>query len=188
MTVLNKEKFLRSILKIIFIIYILLLLRFTLFKYAPLTAPWKSFFLRSREYNYIPLKATLQMIRGLSPLRLIENLAGNIILFVPFGILLPLAFKTNGKTILFGFLASCFIEAMQFAFAMGAADVDDIILNTLGAVIGYLFYIIAKHIFKNQTVLLTVSSIVLGTGLAAGIFILYIAGYLIDGFPNITFY
>lgn len=188
MTASNKEKFLRGILKIIFIIYFLLLMRFTLFKYAPLTAPWKAFFLRNREYNYIPLKATLQMIRGLSPLRLIENLAGNIILFVPFGILLPLAFKIEGKTIFFGCLVSCFIEAMQFVFAMGAADVDDIILNTLGAVMGYIIYIIVRHIFKKKTVMLTVSVIVLGTGLAAGIYILYIAGYLMDGFPNITFY
>ena len=187
MTASSKEKFLRGILKIIFIIYFLLLMRFTIFKYASITNPLEAFFLRTREYNIVPLKATLQMIRGLSPIRLIENLAGNIILFVPFGILLPLAFKIEKKTILFGCLVSCFIEAMQFAFAMGAADVDDIILNTLGAVIGYLFYIIAKHIFKKQTVLLTVSSIVLGTGLAAGIFILYIVGYLVDGFPNITF-
>ncbi|MCH5193337.1 MAG: VanZ family protein [Oscillospiraceae bacterium] len=188
MTVSKREKLLRGILKIIFIIYFLLLMRFTIFKYAAITEPLKAFFLRSREYNIVPLKATLQMIRGLSPIRLIENLAGNIILFVPFGILLPLAFKARGKTILFGFLVSCFIEAMQFAFAMGAADVDDIILNTLGAVIGYLIYIIAKHIFKDQTVLLTVSAAVLGAGLAAGIFILYIAGYLVEGFPNITFY
>ena len=187
MTALNKEKFLRGILKIIFIIYFLLLMRFTIFKYAAITSPWDAFFLRNREYNIIPLKATLQMIRGLSPLRLIENLAGNIILFIPFGILLPLAFKIEWKTIFLGCLVSCFIEAVQFAFAMGAADVDDIILNTLGAVIGYLIYIIVKHIFKKQTVMLTVSVIVLGTGLVSGIFILYVAGYLVDGFPNITF-
>lgn len=187
MTVSNREKFLRGILKIIFLIYFLLLMRFTIFKYAAITKPWEAFFLRSREYNAVPLKATLQMIRGLSPLRLIENLAGNIILFIPFGILLPLAFRIEGKTILLGCLVSCFIEAMQFAFAMGAADIDDIILNTLGAVIGYIIYIIAKHIFKNQTAMLTVSSIILGTGLAAGIFILFAAGYLMEGFPNITF-
>ena len=183
----DREKILRWILKIIFVIYFLLLMRFTVFKYAAITRPWDAFFLRTREYNIVPIKATLQMIRGLSPLRLIENLAGNIILFIPFGILLPLAFKIEWKTIFLGCLVSCFIEAVQFAFAMGAADVDDIILNTLGAVIGYLIYIIVKHIFKKQTVLLTVSAIILGTGLAAGIFVLYIAGYLVDGFPNITF-
>ena len=187
MTLSYREKQLRRILQIIFIIYIFLLLRFTLFKYAHITSLWDAFFLRKREYSIIPFRATYGMIRGLSPLRLIENLAGNIILFVPFGILLPLAFETKRKTLLFGCMTSCLIEILQFVFAMGTADIDDIILNTLGTVFGYVIYIIAKHIFRERKVLLTISAIVLGIGLAAGILILYAAGYLIDGFPNITF-
>lgn len=91
MTESKREKFLRKIMQVIFVVYILLLMRFILFKYAPLTSLWDAFFLRKREYNIIPLKATYRMIRGLSPMRLVENIAGNIILFVPFGILLPLA-------------------------------------------------------------------------------------------------
>ena len=183
----KRGKFLQRILQIIFVIYIFLLLRFTLFKYAPLTRLWDAFFLRNREYSIIPFRATYGMIRGLSPLRLIENLAGNIILFVPFGILLPLALGIKRKTILFGCLASCMIEILQFVFAMGTSDIDDIILNTLGTVFGYVIYIIAKHIFMERKTLLTAAAIVLGTGLAAGILVLYAAGYLMDGFPNITF-
>lgn len=187
MTESKREKFLRRIMQVIFAVYILLLMRFILFKYAPLTSLWDAFFLRKREYNIIPLKATLEMVRGLSPLRLVENIAGNIILFVPFGVLLPLAFKVERLTILYGCAASILVEIIQLAFAMGAADIDDVILNTLGAVIGYIAYRIINRCIKNREKMLIFMAVLLSAGLIAGVIILYFAGYLIDGFPNIIF-
>ena len=187
MTESKREKILRKIMQVIFVVYILLLMRFILFKYAPLTSLWDAFFLRKREYNIIPLKATYQMIRGLSPLRLVENIAGNIILFVPFGILLPLAFRVERLTIVYGFAESVFVEIIHLAFAMGAADIDDVILNTLGAVIGYIAYRIINRCIKNREKMLTGMAVLLSVGLIAGVIILYFAGYLTDGFPNIIF-
>lgn len=173
--------------QIIFAVYILLLIRFILFKYAPLTSLGDAFFLRKREYNIVPLKATLEMVRGLSPLRLMENIVGNIILFVPFGVLLPLAFKVERLTILYGCSASILVELIQLAFAMGAADIDDVILNTLGAVIGYIAYRIINRCIKSREKMLIFMAVLLSAGLIAGVIILYFAGYLIDGFPNIIF-
>lgn len=187
MTESKREKFLRKIIQVIFVVYILLLMRFILFKYAPLTSLWDAFFLRTREYNIIPLKATFEIVQGLSPLRLFENIAGNIILFVPFGILLPLAFRVERLTIVYGFAASVLVEIIQLAFAMGAADIDDVILNTLGAVIGYVAYRIINRCIKNLEKMLTLMAVLLSAGLIAGVIILYFAGYLIDGFPNIIF-
>ncbi len=187
MTETKREKILQRIMQVIFAVYILLLLRFILFKYAPLTSFWDAFFLRKREYNLIPLKATFEMVRGLSPIRLIENIAGNIILFVPFGVLLPLAFKVERSTIVYGCAASVLVEIIQLAFAMGAADIDDVILNTLGAVIGYVAYRIINHCIKNREKMLTIMAVLLSVGLIAGVIILYFAGYLMDGFPNIIF-
>ncbi|MCM1022704.1 MAG: VanZ family protein [Prevotella sp.] len=187
MTETKREKFLRGIIRIIFAVYILLLTRFILFKYAPLSNLGIAFFLRRREYNLVPLKATLEMVRGLSPLRLVENIAGNIILFVPFGVLLPLAFKVERLTVVYGCAASVFVEVVQFAFAMGAADIDDVILNTLGAAVGYAAYRVIRHFFKSREKLLAAMAVLLSAGLIAGVIVLYFAGYLVDGFPNIIF-
>lgn len=187
MTESKREKFLRKIMQVIFVVYILLLLRFILFKYAPLTSLGDAFFLRRREYNIIPMKATFEIVQELSPLRSVENLAGNIILFVPFGVLLPLAFRVERLTIVYGCAASILAEIIQLAFAMGAADIDDVILNTLGAVIGYVAYRIINRCIKNREKMLTFTAVLLSAGLIAGVIILYFAGYLIDGFPNIIF-
>ena len=91
----------------------------------------------------------------------------------------------EGETPVYACLTSILIEVTQYAFAMGAADIDDIILNTLGAFIGYklIYCLILMNIFKKRETMLTVMSILLGAGLAAGLFLLYYAGYLVGGFP-----
>ena len=62
---------------------------------------------------------------------------GNIIWFVPFGFLLKrLTRMTAGKIIFLGFLLSLFIETTQFIFGTGVSEIDDLLLNTLGAAIG----------------------------------------------------
>lgn len=74
------------------------------------------------------------------------NFLGNIILFVPIGFLLPLVFRKMEffpLTVLAGFFLSLFIEIMQLP-QHRSSDVDDLWLNTLGAFIGYLFYLFVK--------------------------------------------
>ena len=68
------------------------------------------------------------------------NVIGNSAMFIPTGIMTPLIYKhLNGfkKTVLTGFLISFTIEVIQLPFAVRCSDVDDLILNTLGCVIGY---------------------------------------------------
>lgn len=66
------------------------------------------------------------------------NLYGNILVFIPTGILVALA--SNKRSIsnaaLVSFLLSLLLESMQLIFMMGAFDVDDLILNTLGGILG----------------------------------------------------
>lgn len=69
----------------------------------------------------------------------------NILLFVPFGLSCPYVLKERhrGKikvTILSAFLFSFCIEVLQFVFMLGRAEVDDVICNTLGALIGSLSF------------------------------------------------
>jgi len=82
-----------------------------------------------------------------------RNLILNILMFVPFGILLPLLsdkFKRLWKIVCIGFAASVLIESVQFMTGRGQASTDDVITNTLGALIGY-GLIMAWQNIKNKT-------------------------------------
>lgn len=185
MTDTYREINLRRVMKVIFAGYILTLLRFTLFKYAPLTRLPNAFFMTERDFNLIPFKGIYEIITNFSAHSLINNILGNILLFLPFGILFPMTTVFEGETPVYGCLTSILIEAAQYGFAMGAADIDDIILNTLGAFLGYklIYRLIIVNLFKERETMLTVMAVLLGAGLIAGLFLLYYAGYLVNGFP-----
>ena len=65
----------------------------------------------------------------------------NIFLFIPLGFLIPFASKkTFLQTLIFGCCLSIIIEALQFIFALGLCEIDDVIHNTLGCIIGYWYW------------------------------------------------
>ena len=72
----------------------------------------------------------------------------NIVVFIPIGFAIGLAFrKARGwQTILAGMGISVGIELLQWLFRKGFADVDDVIHNTLGCVVGYLLYRLVKRV------------------------------------------
>lgn len=74
----------------------------------------------------------------------IKNLACNIIMFIPHGLLTPLFMKkwkyTVVKVGLSAALISVCIEIFQFVTALGLCDIDDVILNIIGALVGYAIY------------------------------------------------
>jgi len=76
------------------------------------------------------------------------NFVGNIIIFIPIGFFVPLLWDKKHimlKTVFMGFTISFFIETMQL-FLPRRTDIDDLWLNTLGTLLGYLiFYIINKN-------------------------------------------
>lgn len=68
----------------------------------------------------------------------IINFLGNIIMFMPIGFFIPLLFNISyKKTILIGSLSSIFIEISQL-FLIRGTDIDDVILNTIGVILGVL--------------------------------------------------
>lgn len=80
----------------------------------------------------------------------IEGMILNAIMFAPLGFLLPTCFERYrhwGRTLTAGFLTSLTVELIQL-FTFRATDVDDLIMNTLGTVVGFL---IAKVIFRHRT-------------------------------------
>ena len=75
----------------------------------------------------------------------------NIIMFMPLGFLLPLIwknFRNAKKVVLMGFLMSLAIEICQL-FNLRATDIDDLMMNTLGALVGYCCWKVFSLIFRN---------------------------------------
>ncbi|HET9823809.1 MAG TPA: VanZ family protein [Chitinophagaceae bacterium] len=82
-----------------------------------------------------------------------DNIGGNIIGFIPLGILLPallLSFRNFWRIALAGFCISLLFETTQLLTGLGSFDVDDIILNTAGCIIGYLVFLGLKKISRDD--------------------------------------
>lgn len=93
--------------------------------------------------NVIPFKNIFGYIMGIDRYNLdiiIHNTIGNILIFVPLGIFLPILFKkykTFSRVFVSAMLFSTAIELLQFFLQIGQFDIDDIILNTMGSALGY---------------------------------------------------
>ncbi|WCH49953.1 MULTISPECIES: VanZ family protein [unclassified Lysinibacillus] len=96
--------------------------------------------------NFVPFETILRYINYSQYFNwdiIIVNLLGNLLIFTPMGFLLPLLSKKFRKVwviICLGFFASLAVETIQFIFTVGSADIDDLILNTIGAWLGYIAY------------------------------------------------
>lgn len=84
---------------------------------------------------------------------LATNLFGNVFAFSPYGMLLPFVRKQQTK--LFDVLRETFcfslvIESMQLIFKVGVFDVDDLLMNTVGGLIGYFCYFMIRRIVNGK--------------------------------------
>lgn len=89
--------------------------------------------------TYIRLELNLNLIPFADMLSDLSGTLLNVALFVPMGVFLPVlwtTFRQFQKTLLFGFCASLAIEVLQI-FTFRATDINDLITNTAGSVIGY---------------------------------------------------
>lgn len=127
--------------------------------------------IRIDEISYIPVVSTLGMVKEVFNTAVVENIPrnetilylganifGNILMFGPLGLLLPLLwkyFRKFSKTVLFGFLVSFTIEFSQLFLARGT-DIDDLILNTIGTMLGYLTFVVFHKLFPKFTEKFTV--------------------------------
>ena len=82
------------------------------------------------------------------------NIIGNTTMFIPLGIIWPVVFKdlnTHVKVIASGVGTSLCIEILQLPFYDRVSDVDDLILNSFGFVVGYLLYLLTRSAMKKQS-------------------------------------
>lgn len=108
--------------------------------------------------NLVPLKTirnymTALEIGNVSETVVRNNLMGNFFLFLPMGYFLPTItknknfFLTEAKILIIIVL----VELLQLITGLGSFDMDDIILNIMGSIIGYgIFYITSKSIRKTD--------------------------------------
>lgn len=138
-------------LKILFIIYLLLLITILFLNNEYRMRGYEDINTFSKEHfetsNIIPFATIIDYIskllsNNISTSIVIINFATNLLLFAPMGFFIPILFKNKIKNIKqFGIIIiviTMFVEILQFMTYRGSTDVDDIILNTIGAIIVYM--------------------------------------------------
>ena len=95
------------------------------------------------------------MVRADSRLivQVLVNLIGNVAMFIPTGVILPVLYRSVNrywKDVFAGAVLSLCIELLQLPFASRATDIDDLILNTLGAALGGLIFFLVRTLHKNR--------------------------------------
>ena len=80
-----------------------------------------------------------------------SNLFGNILIFVPFGFFIAMASSSRSffKALFNSLGLSLCVEVLQLVTRVGSFDVDDILLNTIGGVLGYIVFMICNLIRRK---------------------------------------
>ncbi|WP_025682647.1 VanZ family protein [Paenibacillus maysiensis] len=134
-------RLLRNVAFVVFILYTGLLLYWMFLGFGRTLRPGPPY-----SYNIVPLDTIGRYMRAAQslPFRVWGvNLFGNIGVFVPFGILLPIiwvALRRLGSLLLTVAAALIILEVCQMLLGAGTMDVDDVILNVLGVLFGRVVY------------------------------------------------
>lgn len=147
----NKRK--ERIWKLAFTLYLVLIIRFVIFKYPmeqlrEIASGWrKEVILEGLSTANFTLGKSIKMyIRYFHHFPFwngMANLWGNVLAFIPLGIFLPVCMRKKNTlltSLFLSFLFVIFIELFQLFSAFGAFDVDDILLNMVGSEIGYIIW------------------------------------------------
>ncbi len=135
---------------LLFYLYIILLLYFLFFseRYG------RENILKDYHYNLNLFKEIKRFIKYREQLGIesfVVNIIGNVLAFAPFGFMLPLLSVRYRKYLYTGFLCLLFsfcVEGMQLISKVGIFDIDDILMNTLGGVLGIISYIILATLLR----------------------------------------
>lgn len=155
--VIGLKRFISNILTVCFICYMILLAYYLFFseEYG------RDEFYPTYQYNlhlFRELKRYFDYRNRIGIGLFLVNVVGNVAAFMPFGFLVPVLYREQrGKkthqgryfrSFLFvtflGFLFSLSVETVQLITKVGCFDVDDLMLNTLGVMVGYIGYFISK--------------------------------------------
>ncbi|MDO5028896.1 MAG: VanZ family protein [Bacillota bacterium] len=156
--------------RFVFFIYFLVLVWIVMFKMQFSIADIPHY----RALNLDPFHDALK-----HPIRTRE-IIDNIVIFIPYGILMAMLKEKRSffAKIFPIFFTSLTFEALQYFFAIGSTDVNDIITNTLGGVLGVFIFWIFKKVFRRnaQKVVITLALIMISL-----LLFFIIAYYLLTG-------
>lgn len=139
--------------RVFFVLYVLALVYFLFFaeRYGLHT-------FEEREYHYNlvffrEIKRFWNYREQLGLAAVAANLLGNVVGFIPFGLVLPIISR-NARGFFFltfsGFALSLLVETVQLITKLGSFDVDDMIMNTLGTAIGYIIFAVCHFIYDKK--------------------------------------
>lgn len=162
----------------VFICYICFLLKLLLLSRVSLLDLLNSHRPVYRSINLIPFHSIKEYLFSNSATIkrfAFANVGGNIMIFIPLGACL-LLFKSNKRIIpnlLFIFIVSLCIEIIQGLLGIGTSDIDDIILNVLGGLIGILVYKFLLFILRGEKKVRLAITILSAIGLPVLLFLLF---------------
>jgi len=136
---------------LLFYLYIILLFYFLFFSehYG------REHVFREYRYNLVLFKEIKRFITYRKQLGIesfVVNILGNILAFTPFGFMLPMLNMKYRRFFYVTFLSILFsfsIELIQLIFKVGIFDVDDMLMNTVGGILGYIAYKIFSVFLKK---------------------------------------
>lgn len=137
---------------VLFVLYVLLLMYCLFFSegYGRVAEAEREY-----RYNLVPLVEIRRFWiyrEQLGAFALFTNIFGNVLGFIPYGFILPVicrGLRSGFVIILSGFGLSLCVETIQLVTKVGCFDVDDMILNTLGAAVGYLVFVICDYLRRK---------------------------------------
>lgn len=150
----NKKpiKWRRELILSAFIFYILLLIHLTVFRGENSINNVTIILRPLSEINWVPFVETAKLTKGTSLFDYYYNLYGNILWFIPMGFGAAYLMKKRYyflRSLLIGIAISFLIETMQFLFYTGVSDIDDLIFNTIGTIIGIGLFEISQWLYKK---------------------------------------
>lgn len=146
------KRIIQTLGKVLFVLYVLALIYFLFF-----SEEYGRVAIEERQYRYnlvpfVEIRRFWVYRKQLGFFAVFTNLFGNVAGFLPFGFMLPVIserMRSGWMIILSGFGLSVTVEVIQLITKVGCFDVDDMILNTTGAVLGYLLFFICNHLRRK---------------------------------------
>lgn len=147
----KEAKRVRTLGKILFILYIIFLVYFLFL------SDWYGREGVMDEYHYNlelfkEIKRFIKYRHQLGTFAVFSNLIGNILIFMPVGYFSAMAGKRRNffKTLFWSFCLTFCVELMQLITKVGCFDVDDILLNTIGGVLGYIVFVVCNLLRRRN--------------------------------------
>ena len=147
---LKQSKRIRIFGKILFVLYIVFIVYFLIF------SDWYGRTGEMQEYHYNLV--LFKEIRRFWNYRdqvgffaMFTNLFGNVIIFMPFGFFMPMAsrYRSCFSAVFYSFGLSLCVETFQLLTKFGSFDVDDLLLNTVRGLVGYVIFAVCAAIRRR---------------------------------------